>query len=103
MPTDTALPSIAIIGAGSMGGAILQGLVRSGLATSGVTVTNRTRAKAEQLAGLEGVASIALEDRPEANAEAAASARVVLINHRLPKIQRITFLGISPSLEKNKY
>ena len=60
MSTDVvALPSIAIIGAGSMGGAILQGLVRSGLATSGVTVTNRTRAKAEALADLDGVTSLA--------------------------------------------
>ena len=80
MPADAvALPPIAIIGAGSMGGAILQGLVRSGLATSGVTVTNRTRAKADQLSGLDRVTSIALEERPDANAEAAASARVVLV------------------------
>ena len=62
-----------------MGGAILAGLVRSGLATAGVTVTNRTRAKAEPLAEFDGVTSIALEERSEANAEAAASARVVLI------------------------
>jgi pyrroline-5-carboxylate reductase len=74
-----ALPPIAIIGAGSMGGAILQGLVRSGQAAAGVTVTNRTRAKAEELDGLEGVTSIALEERPDANAHAAASADVVLI------------------------
>jgi len=79
MPTDASFPRIAIIGAGSMGGAILRGLVRSGLAYSGVTVTNRTRAKADQLAGLDGVTSIALDDRPDGNAEAAASARVVLI------------------------
>ncbi len=80
MPSDAvALPSIAIIGAGSMGGAILRGLVRSGLATSGLTVTNRTRAKADQLSGLDGVTSVALEERPDANAEVAASARVVLI------------------------
>jgi pyrroline-5-carboxylate reductase len=80
MPRDVvALPSIAIIGAGSMGGAILQGLVRSGLAKSGVTVTNRTRAKADQLSGLDGVISVALEERPDANAEVAASARIVLI------------------------
>ena len=80
MSTDVvALPSIAIIGAGSMGGAILQGLVRSGLATSGVTVTNRTMAKAEALADLDGVSSLALEERPDGNAEAAASARIVLI------------------------
>ena len=80
MPSDlVALPPVAILGAGSMGGAILQGLVRSGLATAGVTVTNRTREKAAMLAGLEGVTSIALEDRADGNAEAAASADVVLI------------------------
>lgn len=82
MPADhapSALPSIAILGAGSMGGAILHGLVASGLVTSGVTVTNRTRAKAEALAGLEGVTSIALEDRPDGNVEAAAAADVVLV------------------------
>ena len=80
MPSDlVALPPIAILGAGSMGGAILQGLVRSGLATAGVTVTNRTREKAALLAGLDGVTSIALEDRAGGNAEAAASADVILI------------------------
>lgn len=80
MPVDLApLPSIAIIGAGSMGGAILQGLVRSGLAESRITVTNRTKAKADALASLEGVTSIALEEQPDGNTEAAASARVVLI------------------------
>ncbi|HWI30496.1 MAG TPA: pyrroline-5-carboxylate reductase [Microbacterium sp.] len=80
MRTDTpSLPHIAIIGAGSMGGAILQGLVRSGLATAGVTVTNRTRAKADPLAGLEGVTSIALEETPDGNARAVASADIVLV------------------------
>lgn len=80
MPAQTpALPPIAIIGAGSMGGAILQGLVRSGLAVGGVTVTNRTRAKAEPLAGQPGVTSIALEDQPDGNSRAVASARIVLI------------------------
>ena len=77
--SHAALPAIAILGAGSMGGAILHGLVRSGLATSGVTVTNRTRAKADALAELHGVTSISLEERPDGNAEAAASARIVLI------------------------
>lgn len=80
MPNQTtALPSVAIIGAGSMGGAILQGLVRSGLASQGVTVTNRTSAKADALAELDGVTSIALEDRPGGNAEAVAAARIVLV------------------------
>ncbi|KAA9156167.1 pyrroline-5-carboxylate reductase [Microbacterium lushaniae] len=72
------LPAVAILGAGSMGGAILRGLVRSGLAPA-VTVTNRTAAKAGELAGLEGVTSLALEEDPHANAVAAASADVVLV------------------------
>lgn len=73
------LPPIAILGAGSMGGAILRGLVALGEAGSGVTVTNRTRAKAAGLADLDGVTSIALEDLPSGNLDAAASAGIVLI------------------------
>ena len=77
------LPAIAILGAGSMGGAILQGLLASGRA-SRVTVTNRTRAKAEALTDAAASASaalesIALEVEPEGNARAAASADIVLI------------------------
>jgi len=41
------LPQIAILGAGSMGGAILHGLVGSGKAT-GLAVTNRSAAKARR-------------------------------------------------------
>ena len=77
MPTDT-LPAIAILGAGSMGGAILHGLVRSGLAPA-VTVTNRTPEKAAALADLDGVTSIALEAEPGANTDAAAAADIVLV------------------------
>lgn len=62
-----------------MGGAILHGLVRSGLAANGVVATNRSAAKAAEIAGLEGVESVALEGRPSANADAAASAGIVLI------------------------
>ena len=51
------LPSIAILGAGSMGGAILQGLVRSGRAPR-IVVTNRTAAKAADLEGLAGWAEL---------------------------------------------
>lgn len=80
MPAETtSLPSIAILGAGSMGGAILQGLMRSGLAASGVTVTNRTTAKAAHLASLDGVTSIALEEHENGNTDATASADIVLV------------------------
>ncbi|BDV31695.1 pyrroline-5-carboxylate reductase [Microbacterium terricola] len=79
MSTDLALPSIAILGAGSMGGAILHGLVTSGLAGAGLTATNRSAAKAAELADLAGVTSVALEEHPDANTAAAASADIVLI------------------------
>ncbi|MBI5159862.1 MAG: pyrroline-5-carboxylate reductase [Micrococcales bacterium] len=72
------LPRIAILGAGSMGGAILAGLVAPGVTADGVTVTNRTAAKADAL-GLPGVVSLATERDPAANARALAGARIVLI------------------------
>lgn len=79
MSDVVALPPIAILGAGSMGGAVLSGLVASGAAAGGVTVTNRTAEKAAALADLAGVTSIALADTPTGNTDAAAAADVVLI------------------------
>ncbi|MFE7197143.1 pyrroline-5-carboxylate reductase [Microbacterium oxydans] len=74
------LPSLAFLGAGSMGGAILRGVVASGVRIDGgITATNRTAEKAEAFAGLDGVTSIALADRPQGNVEAAAGARIVLV------------------------
>jgi len=72
------LPRIAILGAGSMGGAILAGLVDSGLAADGVAVTNRTTAKADAVR-MPGVDSYALDTHPEANATALEGARVVIL------------------------
>jgi pyrroline-5-carboxylate reductase len=68
--SDT-LPSIAIIGAGSMGGAILSGLRRHG---ADVRITTRSAASAERT---EGAVSTELD--PEANVRAVEGARVVLI------------------------
>ncbi|MCZ4299917.1 pyrroline-5-carboxylate reductase [Microbacterium oxydans] len=74
------LPSLAFLGAGSMGGAILRGVVASGIRIDGgITATNRTVEKAEAFEGLEGVTSIALAERPDGNVEAAAGARIVLV------------------------
>ncbi|GHD51311.1 pyrroline-5-carboxylate reductase [Mycetocola manganoxydans] len=74
------IPSIAILGTGSMGSAILSGLLQPGVeVTGGIRVTNRTRAKAAELAKLPGVTSIAVEDDPDANRNAVAGARVVLV------------------------
>lgn len=63
-----------------MGSAILSGLLQPGVeVTGGIRVTNRTRAKAAELAKLPGVTSIAVEDDPDANRNAVAGARVVLV------------------------
>ncbi len=74
------LPSLAFLGAGSMGGAILRGVVASGVPVDGgIVATNRTRVSAADLADLRDVRSIALEEHPEGNTEAVASARIVLV------------------------
>ncbi|MFD6698090.1 MULTISPECIES: pyrroline-5-carboxylate reductase [unclassified Microbacterium] len=74
-----ALPSVAFLGAGSMGGAILRGLVSSGIPVDGgITATNRTAARAAELEGLPGVRSIALEQQPDGN-DLAAGARIVVV------------------------
>lgn len=75
----TSLPPIAILGAGSMGGAILRGLVAAGLTKGGVTATNRSVAKAAELAELDGVTSVALEVNPAGNTDAASAADIVLV------------------------
>ncbi len=78
--TETTLPTIAILGSGSMGSAILSGLLHPGVTVAGgVRVTNRSRAKADELAKLPGVTSLAVEDQPDANRVAVAGARVVLV------------------------
>lgn len=76
----TTLPHISILGTGAMGSAILAGLVAPGVeVTGGVTATNRTSAKAADLAKLPGVNAIALEEIPEGNRAAAAESDIVLI------------------------
>ncbi len=72
------LPQIAILGAGSMGGAILAGLLSPEVHAEGITVTNRTEVKAAALRR-DGVTSLALESDPDATAIALRGARVVLL------------------------
>ncbi|HEV7949874.1 MAG TPA: pyrroline-5-carboxylate reductase [Glaciihabitans sp.] len=93
------LPSIAIIGSGSMGGAILSGLLAPEVSVAGgVRVTNRTAAKAKALEG-PAVVSYALEDTPDANAQALKGARVVLIGvkpHMVPDLLRSISADLEP-------
>jgi pyrroline-5-carboxylate reductase len=86
------LPSLAFLGAGSMGGAILHGVVASGIAVDGgIVATNRTAEKTAALDGLENVTAVALESNPDGNTDAAASARVILVGvkpHMVPDLLR---------------
>lgn len=69
------LPTIAILGAGSMGGAILQGLLKPGVeVVGGIRVTNRRPGRA-----YEGVTAFALEEDAEANRRAVEGAAIVLV------------------------
>lgn len=73
------LPTIAILGAGSMGSAILHGLLKRNVEViGGIRVTNRTEAKALPLR-TDGVTSFATESDPSANRAAVAGARLVLV------------------------
>jgi pyrroline-5-carboxylate reductase len=73
------LPSIAILGTGSMGGAILAGLTKPDVQVDGrIRVTNRTIEKARPLSSA-AVESFALEETPDANLRAVTGARIVLI------------------------
>jgi pyrroline-5-carboxylate reductase len=92
------LGSIAIIGAGAMGGAILGGLLAPGVTVDGdIRVTNRTEAKAV-LVRRPGVDSIALETDPEGNARAVRGASVVLVGVK-PAMVPETLAAIAADLE----
>ena len=94
----TSLPSIAIVGAGSMGGAILQGLLDPSVTvTGGIRVTNRSEAKAAAVRA-DGVESFALESTPDGNARAVKGAKVVMLGvkpHMIPD----TLTDLAPFLE----
>jgi pyrroline-5-carboxylate reductase len=75
---STHFPPIAILGAGSMGGAILSGLLQSGATAEAIVVTNRTEAKAAALRS-ERVTSLSHETTPDANLAAVRGARLVLV------------------------
>lgn len=95
------LPSLAFLGAGSMGGAILQGVVASGIRVEGgIVATNRTAEKAATLDGLDGVTPIALADNPGGNTDAVASARIVLVGVK-PAMVPDLLREIAPALRED--
>lgn len=70
------VPTLAFLGAGSMGGAVLQGVLAAHPEAS-ITATNRSAEKAAALPA--AVTSIALQAAPDGNRTAAAAADIVFI------------------------
>lgn len=74
------LPRVAMLGVGSMGGAILAGLRAPGVRVDGpITVTTRSAASAERYAAAEDVLAYAGESDPDANRRAVRGARIVVL------------------------
>lgn len=88
--TDTSpvsLPAIAILGAGSMGRAILSGLLAPSVDVSGgIRVTNRSAARAAEFDDVDAVTAWATDDDPEANRTAVAGASIVLVAVKPPMV-----------------
>ncbi|SMH45023.1 pyrroline-5-carboxylate reductase [Rathayibacter oskolensis] len=84
------LPPIAVLGLGSMGGAILTGLLAPGVhVEGGVRVTNREASKAALWHDHPVVTAFATADDPEANRRAVEGASVVLVAvkpHMVPDV-----------------
>jgi pyrroline-5-carboxylate reductase len=77
---------IAVIGAGSMGGAILSGLIAAGTAPDSITASTATTQSAKSLSDKFGIKSFALDASPSANSDAAENADVLLIAVKPAKV-----------------
>jgi pyrroline-5-carboxylate reductase len=70
---------IAILGTGSMGGAILHGLLAAGVSASNVSVSTKSEASAAKLRDELGVSAFSCETSADANSATVANADVVLV------------------------
>ncbi|MDQ0744301.1 pyrroline-5-carboxylate reductase [Clavibacter sp. B3I6] len=86
------LPSLAMLGTGSMNGAILGGLLSPRVEVDGdVRVTTRSAASAAALDVRDGVAAASVEEDPDANRRAVRGARIVIVGvkpHMVPDLLR---------------
>jgi pyrroline-5-carboxylate reductase len=91
-PGPVRLPSLAMLGTGSMNGAILGGLLGPGVEVDGdVRVTTRSAASAAALGARAGVAATSVEEDADANRRAVRGARVVIVGvkpHMVPDLLR---------------
>ena len=95
---NVTLPTVAMLGAGSMGRAILSGLTAPGVAVEGgIRVTNRSEARAAELADVDGVTAYATESAPDANRLAVDGAKLVIVAVK-PAMVPDLLREIAPSL-----
>lgn len=71
--------TVAFLGTGSMGSAILNGMIQSGTKGSDVRATTKTVANSEQLAIKYGVSAFSTEQHPNANSLAVQGADIVIV------------------------
>jgi len=77
---------IAIIGAGSMGTAILSGLIAAGTAADSITASTATTQSSKALSDKFGIKSFALDASHSANSDASQGADVLLIAVKPAKV-----------------
>jgi len=90
------LPRIAVLGSGSMGGAILTGLRQPGVAVDSLRATTRSDASAAALRS-EGIEARATEHDSDANLWAVTDARLVILAVKPAQIASL-LSEIAPSL-----
>jgi len=71
--------TVAILGSGSMGTAILSGMVRHGIKKEHIKATNRKVDSADALAKKFGITAYATEYQPNANSLAVEGAQIILL------------------------
>lgn len=96
--TDSSLPTVAFLGAGNMGGALIDGMLAAGAPHGELFVTNLHRSAADRFDGIDGVTSLALEETPDANATAVETADVVVIGVK-PSMVPDLLAEIAPHLK----
>lgn len=90
------LPRIAVLGTGSMGGAILAGLRQPGVSVEGLRATTRSDASAAALRS-QGIDARGLEHDADANRWAVTDARLVIVAVKPAQISSL-LAAIAPSL-----
>jgi pyrroline-5-carboxylate reductase len=71
--------TVAILGSGSMGTAILAGMLKNGINKEAVRITTKTSASAEKLADQFGVNTFSTDREPNANCLAVEGADIILV------------------------